>query len=148
MIAADRHLQIGSLVFEGLDQIDLTGPFEVLSRIPNSTYKVYGKTLDGVRDLRGLKLAADALLKDAPKLDVLHIPGGYGQEALMEDEEVLSWVKKHAAGAECVFSVCTGALICGAAIALGLHVIAPGWSLLGAGFIGGTAAWLLQGRHA
>ena len=115
MIAADRHLQIGSLVFEGLDQIDLTGPFEVLSRIPNSTYKVYGKTLDGVRDLRGLKLAADALLKDAPKLDVLHIPGGYGQEALMEDEEVLSWVKKHAAGAECVFSVCTGALICGAA---------------------------------
>jgi cyclohexyl-isocyanide hydratase len=115
MIPADRHLQIGSLVFEGLDQIDLTGPFEVLSRIPNSTYKVYGKTLDGVRDLRGLKLAADALLKDAPKLDVLHIPGGYGQEALMEDEEVLSWVKKHAAGAECVFSVCTGALICGAA---------------------------------
>lgn len=115
MIPADRHLQIGSLVFEGLDQIDLTGPFEVLSRIPNSTYKVYGKTLDGVRDLRGLKLAADALLADAPKLDVLHIPGGYGQEALMEDEEVISWVKKHAADAECVFSVCTGALICGAA---------------------------------
>jgi cyclohexyl-isocyanide hydratase len=115
MIAADRHLQIGSLVFEGLDQIDLTGPFEVLSRIPNSTYKVYGKTLAGVRDLRGLKLAADAVLADAPKLDVLHIPGGYGQEALMEDEEVISWVKKHAAGAECVFSVCTGALICGAA---------------------------------
>ncbi len=40
------------------------------------------------------------------------------------------------------------ALICGAAIALGLHVVAPGWSLIGAGFIGGTAAWLLQGRHA
>jgi cyclohexyl-isocyanide hydratase len=115
MIPADRHLQIGSLVFEGLDQIDLTGPFEVLARIPNSTYKIYGKTLEGVRDLRGLKLAADALLKDAPKLDVLHVPGGYGQEALMEDEEVMSWVKKQAAGAECVFSVCTGALICGAA---------------------------------
>jgi cyclohexyl-isocyanide hydratase len=115
MIPADRHLQIGSLVFEGLDQIDLTGPFEVLARIPNSTYKIYGKTLEGVRDLRGLKLAADALLKDAPKLDVLHVPGGYGQEALMEDEEVISWVKKQAAGAECVFSVCTGALICGAA---------------------------------
>lgn len=115
MIPADRHLQIGSLVFEGLDQIDLTGPFEVLARIPNSTYKIYGKTLEGVRDLRGLKLAADALLKDAPKLDVLHVPGGYGQEALMEDDEVISWVKKQAAGAECVFSVCTGALICGAA---------------------------------
>lgn len=115
MISPDKHLQIGSLVFEGLDQIDLTGPFEVLSRIPNSTYKIYGKTLEGVRDLRGLKLAADALLKDAPQLDVLHVPGGYGQEALMEDEEVISWVKKQAAGATCVLSVCTGALICGAA---------------------------------
>jgi cyclohexyl-isocyanide hydratase len=115
MISADRHLQIGSLVFEGLDQIDLTGPFEVLARIPNSTYRIYGKTLEGVRDLRGLKLSADAVLKDAPRLDVLHVPGGYGQEALMEDEEVISWVKQQAAGAACVFSVCTGALICGAA---------------------------------
>ena len=43
MIPSDRHLQIGSLVFEGLDQIDLTGPFEVLSRIPNSTYRVFAK---------------------------------------------------------------------------------------------------------
>lgn len=115
MISPDTHLQIGSLVFEKMDQIDLTGPFEVLARIPNSTYRLYGKTLDTLRDLRGLKLAADALLADAPKLDVLHIPGGYGQEALMEDEEVISWVRKHAAGAACVFSVCTGALICGAA---------------------------------
>ena len=44
MIPHDTHLQIGSLLFEGLDQIDLTGPFEVLSRIPNSTYRLYGKT--------------------------------------------------------------------------------------------------------
>ncbi|MBN9598647.1 MAG: DJ-1/PfpI family protein [Afipia sp.] len=115
MIPSDTHLQIGSLLFEGLDQIDLTGPFEILSRIPNSTYRLYGKSLDTVRDIRGLRLAADALLADAPQLDVLHIPGGYGQEALMEDEEVLSWVRRQAAGAKCVLSVCTGALICGAA---------------------------------
>jgi cyclohexyl-isocyanide hydratase len=115
MISPDTHLQIGSLAFEKMDQADLTGPFEVLARIPNSTYRLYGKTLDVMRDFRGLKLAADALLADAPKLDVLHIPGGYGQEALMEDEEVLSWIRKQAAGAKCVFSVCTGALICGAA---------------------------------
>ena len=115
MIPPDTHLQIGSLLFEGLDQIDLTGPFEILSRMPNSTYRLYGKTTDTVRDIRGLRLAADALLADAPQLDVLHIPGGYGQEALMEDEEVLSWVRRQAAGAKCVLSVCTGALICGAA---------------------------------
>jgi len=52
MISQDNHLQIGSLLFEGLDQIDLTGPFEVFSRLPTSTYRVFGKTSTPVRDLR------------------------------------------------------------------------------------------------
>lgn len=115
MIPPDTHLQIGSLLFDRLDQIDLTGPFEVLSRIPNSTYRLYGKTTDPVRDIGGLRLTADAILADAPQLDLLHVPGGYGQEAVMDDEEVLGWIRRQAAGARCVFSVCTGALICGAA---------------------------------
>jgi len=115
MIPHDKHLQIGSLLFEGLDQIDLTGPFEVLSRIPNSTYRIFGKTSAPVKDIAGLCLAADATIAEAPKLDVLHVPGGFGQEALMEDEEVLGWIRQQAAGAVCVFSVCTGALLCGAA---------------------------------
>jgi len=115
VIPPDTHLQIGSLLFEGLDQIDLTGPFEVLARIPNSTYRLYGRTDGMIRDLKGLRLTPDAALADAPQLDVLHVPGGFGQEALMEDEEVLSWIRKQAAGAHSVFSVCTGALICGAA---------------------------------
>jgi cyclohexyl-isocyanide hydratase len=115
MIPSDVPLEIGSLVFEGLDQIDLTGPFEVLSRIPNSTYRLYGKTARSVRDIKGLRLTPDALLAEAPPLDVLHVPGGFGQEALMEDEEVLAWIRQQAAGACRIFSVCTGALICGAA---------------------------------
>jgi len=115
MIAHDVHLRIGSLLFEGVDQIDLTGPFEVLSRIPNSTYRIYGKTLEPVRDIKGLRLTPDATLADAPPLDVLHVPGGFGQEALMEDAEVLDWIRAQAAGACRIFSVCTGALICGAA---------------------------------
>jgi cyclohexyl-isocyanide hydratase len=115
MIPQDVHLQIGSLLFERLDQIDLTGPFEVLSRIPNSTYRIYAKTADSVRDVKGLRLTPDATLADAPPLDVLHVPGGFGQEALMEDEEVLAWIRGQAAGACGIFSVCTGALICGAA---------------------------------
>jgi cyclohexyl-isocyanide hydratase len=102
-------------LFEGVDQIDLTGPFEVLSRIPNATYRIYGKTATPVRDLKGLRLTPDATLADAPPLDVLHVPGGYGQEALMEDAEVLAWIRRQAAGACSIFSVCTGALICGAA---------------------------------
>jgi cyclohexyl-isocyanide hydratase len=115
MIPEETHLQIGSLLFENLDQIDLTGPFEVLSCIPNSTYRIFAKTAAPVRDLRGLRLAPDATLAEAPRLDLLHVSGGYGQEALMEDEEVLGWLRRQAAGALCVFSVCTGALICGAA---------------------------------
>ena len=115
MIADDIHLHIGSLLFEGIDQIDLTGPFEVLSRISNSTYRIYGKTAEPVRDLRGLRLTPDAALTDAPRLDVLHVPGGFGQEALMEDDEVLTWLEHQACGARSVFSVCTGALLCGAA---------------------------------
>src|ERR1700759_5380701 len=99
MIPHDVHLQIGSLVFEGLDQIDLTGPFEVLSRIPNSTYRLYGKTAGAVRDLKGLRLLPDAGLAEAPALDVLHVPGGFGQEALMEDEAVLGWIRRQASGA-------------------------------------------------
>src|SRR5215469_12103327 len=84
MIRHDVHLEIGSLLFEGVDQIDLTGPFEVLSRIPNSTHRIYAKTLDSVRDVQGLRLMPDATLADSPPLDVLHVPGGFGQEALME----------------------------------------------------------------
>jgi cyclohexyl-isocyanide hydratase len=115
MIPPETHLEIGSLLFDGLDQIDLTGPFEVLSRIPNSTYRIYGKTTEPVRDLKGLRLTPDAALADAPRLDVLHVPGGFGQEALMQDEAVLGWIRQQATGARSVFSVCTGALLCGAA---------------------------------
>lgn len=115
MIPHDTHLEIGSLAFDGMDQIDLTGPFEVLSRVPNSTYRLYGKTTEAIRDIKGLRLLPDASLAEAPRLDVLHVPGGLGQEALMEDAEVLGWISRQASGARNVFSVCTGALLCGAA---------------------------------
>lgn len=115
MTTAARHLEIGSLLFEGLDQIDLTGPFEVLARLPNSTYRIYGATAGPVRDTHGLRLTPDAALADAPPLDVLHVPGGHGQDALMDDRELLDWIRRQAEGAELVLSVCTGALLCGAA---------------------------------
>ena len=63
---------------------------------------VFAKRTEPVRDLRGLRLTPDAGLADAPQLDLLHVPGGFGQEALMEDEEVLGWVRRQAAGARCV----------------------------------------------
>src|SRR5262245_60087646 len=102
MIPPDTHLQIGSLLFEGLDQIDLTRPFDVFSRMANSTYRVYGKAAAPVKDVRGLRILPDAVLAEAPQLDLLHVPGGMGQEGLMDDEEVLGWIRRQAAGAQCV----------------------------------------------
>lgn len=99
MIPNEVHLQIGSLLFEGLDQIGLTGPFEVLSRIPNATYRIFAETATPVRDMKGLRLRPDPVLSEAPQLDLLHVPGGFAQEALMEDTEVLHWVRRQAKGA-------------------------------------------------
>jgi cyclohexyl-isocyanide hydratase len=130
VIPHDTHLLIGSLMFDGMDQIDLTGPFEVLSRVPNSTYQSYARTGSPVRDLNGLRLIPDATLAEAPPLDVLHVPGGPGQEALMEDQEVIGWIQKQAAGARAIFSVCTGALLCGAAGLLKGRRATTHWSSL------------------
>ena len=115
MSRSARTIEIGSLLFEGLDQIDLTGPFEVLSRVPGARHRLYGSTAGAVRDVMGLRLIPDATLAEAPRLDVLHVPGGPGQEALMDDESVLGWLRTQAAGASNVLSVCTGALLLGAA---------------------------------
>lgn len=123
-------LKIGALLFEELDQIDLTGPFEVLSRLPNSTFQVFAKSMETVRDMGGLRLTPDAELSAAPPLDILVIPGGHGQEALMEDEVVLDWVRTQASQAKLVFSVCTGALICGAAGLLKGRRATTHWSAL------------------
>src|SRR6202453_3853284 len=117
-------------MFDGMDQIDLTGPFEVLSRVPNSTYRTYAKTTSPVRDLHGLRLIPHASLGEAPPLDVLHVPGGSGQELLMEDQEVIAWIQKQAAGARYIFSVCTGALLCGAAGLLKGRRATTHWSCL------------------
>jgi hypothetical protein len=73
MIPENVHLNIGSLLFENLDQIDLTGPFEVLSRLPNATHRIYAKSTEPVRDVTGLRIMPDATLAEAPQLDILHV---------------------------------------------------------------------------
>jgi cyclohexyl-isocyanide hydratase len=138
MIPYDAHLYFGSLLFEGIDQIDLTGPFEVLSRIPNATYQIYGRTAAPVRDLKGLRLTPDAPLTEASPLDVPPVPGGYGQEALMEDAEVPGWIRQQGSGGRSIFVMCTGALICGAAGLLKGRRATTHWSAAMAGCRGGS----------
>jgi len=110
-----KPLNIGILIFPRMDQIDFTGPFAVLSRLPESALHVIAHERGPVRDHKGLILTPDTTLADAPPFDVLQIPGGPGQEALMEDEAVLSLIRKQNESGRVIFSVCTGALLCGAA---------------------------------
>jgi cyclohexyl-isocyanide hydratase len=84
------RLTIGALIFPRMDQIDFTGPFEVLSRIQDSTIHVIAKTSFPVRDIPRLILSPEMLIAEAPEFDVLLVPAGFGQQQLMNDEEVLS----------------------------------------------------------
>ncbi len=96
--------------------MDLTGPFEVLSRLPDATVHLVWKELTPVRDVAGLVLTPDTTLQsETDSLDVLLVPGGRGQVPLMEDQATLSWLRARAAQARYILSVCTGALTLGAA---------------------------------
>jgi cyclohexyl-isocyanide hydratase len=113
--AIERQLEIGAIIFPGMDQFDFTGPFEVLSRLPHSTFHILGKDRAPVRDAKGLILTPEKTYEESPPLDVLLVPGGAGQIDLMEDEATLSFIRTQASHAQIVFSVCTGALTLGAA---------------------------------
>jgi len=111
----NRPLTIGSVLFPRMDQLDFTGPFEVFARMPDTSVRLVWKITAPVQDFAGLALTPQGSFEEAPQFYVLHIPGGPGQEALMDDDATLSFIRKQSAGAQFVFSVCTGALICGAA---------------------------------
>ncbi len=111
----DGPLSVGSLIFPGVDQIDFTGPFEVFAQIPNVKVHVVAKTLEPVHDVKGLALTPTVAIAEAPLFDVLHVAGGLGQQDLMDDPEIIGLIKRHADAGRLVFSVCTGALLCGAA---------------------------------
>lgn len=108
-------MEIGALIFPNIDQMDFTGPFEVLTRLPQARVHVIWKDLTPVRDAMGLILTPNATLDSAPPLHVLLVPGGLGQLPLMDDETVLGWLRARAAKARYILSVCTGALTLGAA---------------------------------
>ena len=115
MTAPRASTHIGMLLFPNMTQLDFTGPYEVFSRLPDATVHIVASSLDPVRTDRGLVLAPSTTYTACPQLDVVVVPGGPGQEALMQDEGVLDFLRQQAAGAKYVTSVCTGALVLGAA---------------------------------
>src|SRR4030095_15694326 len=108
-------LHIGILVFPNVQQLDLTGPYEVFASIPGAKVYLIWKDRVPVASATGLVLAPTMTFADCPALDVLCVPGGAGINALLRDAEVLGFLRAQAARARYVSSVCTGALVLGAA---------------------------------
>jgi cyclohexyl-isocyanide hydratase len=106
---------IGMLIFPRLTQLDMTGPYEVLARLPDTKVELVARTLDPVTTDRGMQIVPTVTYDSCPPLDVVMVPGGPGQQDLMEDEAALSFLRKQAATAQYVTSVCTGSLVLGAA---------------------------------
>ena len=98
-----------------MTQLDLTGPYEVLARLPDTAVDLVARTLDPVKTDRGLQIVPTVTFADCPPLDVIMVPGGPGQQDLMENETVLEFLRKQAASAKYITSVCTGSLVLGAA---------------------------------
>ena len=108
-------LSVGMVLFPGLTQLDLAGPYEVLARLPNTTVYLVAATVAPVRTERGLTITPDATFDAVPPLDVICVPGGPGVDPLMEDARLLGFLQAQAPRARYVTSVCTGALLLGAA---------------------------------
>ena len=102
-------------MFEGVTQLDLTGPYEVFARMPNTTVRLIAPSKSPVRTEWGLTIIPDASFDDAPHLDVLCVPGGWGVDAQLENARLMQFLRTRAAEAEYVTSVCSGALLLGAA---------------------------------
>jgi cyclohexyl-isocyanide hydratase len=108
-------MKIGILIFDQMTQIDATGPFEILGRIPGATVLLVAKRKRPVTAQFGLTLLPDTDLRNCPRLDVICVPGGNGINDLLLDEEVLGFVRRQSKTAKYTTSVCTGSLLLGAA---------------------------------
>ena len=106
---------IGFLAFPGLLQLDLTGAYGVFAAGPETTMHLIWKDVTPVTSSDGLAIVPTTTMRGCPRLDVLCVPGGSGILPLLEDDETLAFLRKQAENAAYVTSVCTGALVLGAA---------------------------------
>ena len=107
--------RIGFLLWPELTQLDMTGPAQVLSKMPGAELHFVWKSTAPVPSDCGLPLAPTTTFADCPPLDMICVPGGVGVAPIMRDAEVLDWLRTQAAGASLITSVCTGSLILAAA---------------------------------
>ena len=121
--------RIGFLLFPGLTQLDLTGPYEVLSSGPDAVLHLIWKERGPIRSSSGLTVLADTPFEDCPQLDVLVVPGGSSPvDAVLADPDAIAFVRRQGEAARFVTSVCTGALILGKAGLLDGYKATTHWS--------------------
>jgi cyclohexyl-isocyanide hydratase len=110
-----RLRRIGFLLFDDVTQLDFTGPLQVLNRLPGISIHLVARAAGPVRTDCGPFILADTAFEDCPQLDLICVPGGWGVDQAMEDAPTLDFLRRQAAGAQYVTSVCTGAFVLGAA---------------------------------
>jgi len=108
-------MQIGFILFPNVTQLDFTGPLQMLHRVPGATTHILARTLAPVPSDCGLGLVPTGTFAEAPALDMICVPGGFGVGAAIRDEETLAFVRAAGQSARYVTSVCTGAFLLGAA---------------------------------
>ena len=123
-------IKIGFLLFPDLTQLDLTGSYEVFARFPEVEIFLIWKNREPVPSRGGIAIVPTTAFAECPQLDLICIPGGPGTDALLTDEETLAFVRKQAKAARYVTSVCTGALLLGAAGLLAGKRAATHWTAM------------------
>lgn len=108
-------MHIAFLLFPNVTQLDLTGPAQFLSRLPDARIDLVWDSLDPVPTDAGFSILPTATFAEVPQADLLCVPGGIGVSAVIDQDPALDWVRQVGGGAQWITSVCTGALILGAA---------------------------------
>ncbi|WP_374526855.1 DJ-1/PfpI family protein [Novosphingobium sp.] len=108
-------MQLAFLLFPGVTQLDLTGPVQFLSRLPGARVDLVWDSLDPVPTDAGFSILPTATFASMPRADLICIPGGMGIAQVIDHDPALDWVREVGSKAEWVTSVCTGALVLGAA---------------------------------
>jgi cyclohexyl-isocyanide hydratase len=103
------------VLFPGLTQLDLTGAYEVLARMPDTRVYLVASTAEPVRSEWGLTILPNTTFVEAPSFDVLCVPGGWGVDGHLDDDELLDFLHARGEHARYITSVCSGALLLGAA---------------------------------
>lgn len=110
-----KPFHIVFLLFDGITQLDFTGPAQVLSRIPGAVVHTAARELKPIRTDSGFALLPSTGFGDCPQADLLCVPGGFGTREVIQDKATLQFLRDQAAAAQYVTSVCTGSLALGAA---------------------------------